>query len=83
MMTKEQLLQFLRQELGTGDVDIDAETPLFSSGVIDSFALVSLVAFVEQHCAFRVNGDEMTLENWDSVTKILELIARRQASVRG
>ena len=82
-MTTEQLLAFLTDELGARGARVDADTLLFSSGVIDSFALVSLVAFVERHCAFRVDSDEMALDNWDSIAKILRFVQHRKASVQG
>ena len=43
---------------------LNARTPLFSEGIIDSFALVTLLSFVEESCGFRVRPDEVTLENY-------------------
>lgn len=70
-LTKSDLLTFLEQELGLDISTIQAETPLFSSGIIDSFALVSLLGFIEDKCQFRVNPIDVSLENVDSIGRII------------
>ncbi|MCG3181129.1 MAG: hypothetical protein BIFFINMI_03503 [Phycisphaerae bacterium] len=49
----------------------DDDAPLISSGVIDSFALVDLVAFLERSGGFRIRPGEVRLDNLDSVARIL------------
>lgn len=78
MITKDELLTYMQQELGVDTSDVGDETPLFSSGVIDSFALVSLITFIEEKCRFRVNPMDVSLENMDSVDRILGYVRRVQ-----
>ncbi|MEC9359302.1 MAG: acyl carrier protein [Pseudomonadota bacterium] len=78
-LTEESLLQFLRDELGVDVAAIDGTTPLFSRGLIDSFALVSLMTFVESSAGLRIRSDEVTLDNFDSVDRILGFVEHRAA----
>ena len=70
-LTKEQLLGALQNRLGLDVGSIDDETPLFSSGLIDSFSLVELIAFIETQAGFRIEPMDVSLENLDSVGRIL------------
>ncbi len=79
-MTREDLIQFMQDELGLDTADIGDETPLFSSGVIDSFSLVSLMTFIEQQEKFRMNPMDINLDNMDSIARILGYIERAKAS---
>ena len=51
---------------------------LFSSGIVDSFAPITLMTFLESQCGFRIGPMEVTLENFDSVDCILQFAERKQ-----
>lgn len=74
-MTKEELLSVLRDELGVDTAEVAEDTPLFSSGTIDSFSLVSLILFIERK-GVKVNPLDVNLENLDSVERILRFANR-------
>lgn len=61
--------------LAPGELSPDA--PLFSSGIIDSLNLIEIVAFVEGLCGFKVPAEDLRLEHWDSVDRILAYASRR------
>ena len=67
---------FLARNLGLKHAEIDSETPLFSSGLLDSFAMVELVAFVESHASVKVRARDVTLDNFDSIERIQKFVAR-------
>ncbi len=77
-LTHDELVQFLDTELGVDTADISRETELFSSGIIDSFALVTLITFIEKQCSFRVSPVEVNLDNMDSIDRILTYVDRKQ-----
>jgi acyl carrier protein len=54
--------------------------PLFSAGIIDSINLIELITFTEQHFAIRVPAEDVTLDNWDSVEKILAYVSRKRGN---
>ena len=70
------LLAFMRDQLGVDTDDIDDSTPLFSSGRIDSFSLVSLVIFLEDATGSRIALGDVTLENLDTVGRMLAFAGR-------
>ena len=76
-MTADRLLMFLRDELYVDVGDIVASTPLFSSARIDSFAMVDLIAFLEQEADFRMDPADITLDNLDSVDRIVGFVNAR------
>ncbi len=75
-LTADNLLEYLRDELGVETNDVEVATPLFSSGVIDSFALVQLITYLEEHCNVRFDAADVSLENLDSIERILALVER-------
>ena len=50
---------------------LDDNAGLFSSGLIDSLSVMELVCFVEREIGRTVPPFEITLENFDSVNRIV------------
>ena len=61
-----------------GEDDIDAETELFSTGVLDSVAMMNIIGFVEEKAEIEVRPADVTLENFDTCKRIVDY-ARDQA----
>jgi acyl carrier protein len=70
-ITQESLLRFLEEEVALDTADIEPETLLFSTGLIDSFSLVTLLSFLETEGGFRISPGDVTLENFDSIERML------------
>lgn len=51
----------------------DAE-PLFTSGVLDSFALMELLAFMEQDLGADIDFTEIYIEKIDSIDSLAALV---------
>jgi len=77
-ITQQEILDFMQTELGIETATLDPSVPVFSSGVIDSFSLVSLITFIERKCGITVDPIDVTLENLDSVALMLDFIARKR-----
>lgn len=78
-LTFDDLVHFLSEELAVDASDITGETLLFSSGLIDSFAFVSLLAHIETEGGFRIDSADVTLDHFDSVDRILIFADRAKA----
>jgi acyl carrier protein len=65
------------------DRTVDAETPLISGGIVDSFSMVSLKRFLEKRYAIQIPDAEATPDAFDTVTRIAELVTRTQARTDG
>jgi D-alanine--poly(phosphoribitol) ligase subunit 2 len=72
--TEQGIAQFIAQEFRVDLDDIDVDTPLLSSGLIDSFATVELLLHVESLAGTRVDPDDVALENLDSVARIAAFV---------
>ena len=79
MITQEVILGFFEEELGLDTQDIEADTLLFSEGIVDSFALVSLMLFLEGQANFQINPRDVNLDNFDSISRMLAYIERATA----
>lgn len=77
-LTREDLLTFLREELDL-DEPVEDEALLFSSALLDSFSMVSLVAFVEKRAGLRFSPGDVNLGNLDSIGRMLRFVAAKQA----
>ncbi len=71
----DQILEFLREEIDDEDIALDAQTPLFSDGLIDSFAMAGLIEFLEEATGKSIAQSDVVLENFDSVEKIVAFLS--------
>jgi acyl carrier protein len=72
---KQALKQHLIAETGLAPSELADDTALFSSGLLDSLTVFDLVTFVETLSNHRVPPTAVTLENFDTIARILEFIA--------
>jgi acyl carrier protein len=71
------ILAFINEELLDGQgLDLSEATPLFSLGVLDSFALLSLVAFLDRRYNITLNLGSLALQDLDTVSKIVFTVDR-------
>jgi acyl carrier protein len=76
MISTDMLLEFFEEDLGVDIDGIEPETRIFSSGIIDSFALVTLMTFLEKAGGFRINPADVNLDNMDSIARIVDYSQR-------
>jgi acyl carrier protein len=69
---KTQILKQPKRVLKTGE-------PLISSGLIDSFNLVDLAAFVEDTFGVRIDDTELNAQTFDTLDQLAALIQSRRA----
>jgi acyl carrier protein len=61
------------------DLNLDADTPLVSSGLLDSLAVVEIVMFLEDRLGVRLEAPDVDLSQLDT----LDAIARAALNRRG
>lgn len=76
-LNRENLRGFLVSELGVDADRVEDSTPLFSSNLVDSFSLVELIMYVEKEAGFRMSPGDVTLDNLDSIEKIVAFVESR------
>ena len=78
-MMQDDIYELLSDELGVETDDIEPDTLLFSSGIVDSFALVTMMMFVEERAGIRISPTDVNLDNFDSINRILAFAQRQSA----
>jgi len=72
---EEKLIEFIKSEYSEDpDVIITEDTKLISSGLIDSFSLVSLQTFIEREFGKIIPPPKITSESFDTVKQMVEII---------
>ena len=78
MSVKEEDIQrFLIDQQNLDAADVDKESMLFSTGILDSFSMIELVSFLEKEAGIRIRPTELTLDNFDSIGRMLSFLEDR------
>jgi acyl carrier protein/D-alanine--poly(phosphoribitol) ligase subunit 2 len=64
----------IKEYIDDEEKKISYDTPLISSGYIDSFSMVSLLVFLENKFKIKIPPSKATPDAFDSVNKIVFLI---------
>ena len=73
---KKTIIDYVKKEYLDEDSDqeVNEKTKLISSGIVDSFSMVSLKVFLEKKFQIRIPDEKATPEAFDSVDNIVELL---------
>jgi acyl carrier protein len=72
---EEKLLAFIKNELiNDPDVMLVPDSKLISSGLMDSFSLVTLQIFIEKEFGATVPAPKITADSFDSVALMIPII---------
>ena len=79
---KDMILDYIKNEYLDEDeadeVQLDENTPLISSGIVDSFSMVSLKRFLEKKYSISIPDAEATPQAFDTVTSIIGLVEKHR-----
>ena len=79
---KDVILEYVKNEYLDEDeadeIGLDENTPLITSGIVDSFSMVSLKRFLEKKYGIAIPDDQATPEAFNTVAGIVELVKRHQ-----
>jgi D-alanine--poly(phosphoribitol) ligase subunit 2 len=72
---KEMVLNYILEEyIDDDDAKVTFDTPLISSGYVDSFSMVSLLVFLERKFKIKIPPSKATPEAFNSVNNIVALV---------
>jgi acyl carrier protein len=76
---EEKILSYLNEQLLDVDMDeeLDSETDLLGSGILDSLGMVQLIAFVEKEFNVNVDPEDMVIENFMDIKSICSYISSK------
>jgi acyl carrier protein len=81
---KDIILDYIRREYldedERDDVALDENTRLVSSGIVDSFSMVSLKRFLEKQYNVAIPDAEATPAAFDTVASIIQLVNKHRRS---
>ena len=73
---KKMIIDYVKKEYLEEDstVEVTDSTKLISSGIVDSFSMVSLKMFLEKKFSVKIPDDKATPDAFDSVNNIINLL---------
>jgi len=73
---KKLIIEYVKKEYLDEDCDqvVTEDTKLISSGIVDSFSMVSLKMFLEKKFQIKIPDEKATPEAFDSVNDIVTLL---------
>lgn len=81
MKTEDAIKEFILQEFLPGEDpdELTAATPLLSTGILDSLAVLKLVTFLEERFEIAVAPHEADEEHMDTIALIAGLVQSKHA----
>lgn len=74
---KESIIQFIRSEISNKKLeDFDGDEMLFDTGIIDSLGVMRLISFIENESQKKIPYQDLTVENFSTVNKIVAYLSR-------
>ena len=72
---RDKIIEYIRDEyVEEEDTEVGEDTPLITSGLVDSFSMVSLKMFLEDEYEIQIPDEEATTEAFDTVKSIMALV---------
>ena len=79
--TYDTVQDFLAEQFFAGDKGkVDGQTPLMSSGIVDSISALQLVEFLEDKFKIEFEAHEVDSENLENLDTIVAFIGKKQNS---
>ncbi len=73
--TIEKVKAFLANDLGLDVSVIEDTSPLFTSGLIDSFALIEMLSYLESEFNCKIDIADLSIDNLDTLESISKLVS--------
>jgi len=73
---KQQMIEFILKRIRKPNLTIDENTPLVSSGLVDSMALGDVLMQLEDVTHMRIPAGKVKPRDMDSISKMFETSAR-------
>ncbi len=73
--------EFIIENFLFGDgTNLEDNSSFFENGIIDSTGILELISFLEKKFNINVRDDELSQENFDSITKVTAFLERKIAA---
>jgi len=61
--------------------ELNINTPLISSGLLDSFDIMSMISMINKEFDINIHGQDITFENLNDIHSIITIIERTKNAV--
>jgi acyl carrier protein len=82
-MDAQAFFDMIKQQLQTLSAapldDLQPDSALLSTGLVDSLSIVELIGFIEERCNIQVDPMELSVDNFGSISAMFDY-ARRKAA---
>jgi len=72
---KEKIVKIIGESSGYEEGEITKVSNLISDEIIDSLGMIELISFLEKEFNIIFSEDDLVLENFETLNKIIDLIA--------
>lgn len=76
---KEELRSFLQEASGIDDIDDDTE--LFGSGIVNSLFAIQMMMFMEKKWSLEIAPEDLNMDNFNTINAIADFIERKKTSL--
>lgn len=76
MNTKEILKKFIEEVLLDNETQVEYDTMLIESELLDSLTIAELITFIEEIFSVTISDDDFDIENFNTIDSLAELIER-------
>ena len=76
-------VDWINRTLVPAGVTVDADTPLFADGLINSIRILKLIAWTEQALGIRIPDSRIRMDHFRSVRHIADHFVPRGAGIGG
>ena len=80
----EAIRQFILKKYLPGETadNLKDETPLRTSGILDSLATIGVVNFIEREFGIEIEAHETDVDSFDTLHDMAQLVERKRASLK-
>ncbi len=71
------LVAFIRAEVAVGGHDLEADTDLVLTGLVDSLGVVLIVEWIEDRLGIAIDPGDVVIEHFDMVTSMVTYLRDR------
>ena len=75
-----ELTAFIASEIVSRGTEVDPDTELLRSGLVDSLGVVEIVYWLEERIDVEIDPADVTIDNFGSVTRIVDYVDRLEAA---
>jgi Phosphopantetheine attachment site len=77
------MVDWINRTFAPAGVTVDADTPLFAHGIINSIGILKLIAWTEHATAQRIADTSIRMDNFRTVRRIAEVFATSRFEMGG